>query len=202
MTHRRTWQTVRAVLAAVLFVPALVLLTPTAALACSCASADTEQLLGYVDTVAVGELTAVEPPPTRADGSFSSDDRVTYTATLEAVFKGDPDDLLTFQSASHGASCGLENMRVGYDYVFFVRDGESGLCDGTAPATERLIAEVEAVTGPGQAVSVPAPDPTTEPEAASNTTSDSGSARVLWSGLAAAALALLAVGWLLWRGRR
>lgn len=194
MTHRRTWQAVRTGLATVLFVPALVLLPSTAALACSCAAADTEELLGYVDTVAVGELTAVDPPPGRDEGSLS---QVTYTAVLDAVFKGDPDNPLTFRSASHGASCGLEGMSVGRDYVFFVRDGKSGLCDGTAPATERLIAEVEAVTGPGQQVA--APDPGTAAEPAPDEAATATSAWVLWSAVGLGTVGLLALGWLVWR---
>ncbi|MCK0112535.1 hypothetical protein MWU75_10330 [Ornithinimicrobium sp. F0845] len=217
MPRPRTWPTALTALATVLFTPVLVLLTPTAALACSCGPADTEQLLGYVDTVAVGELTAVEPPPARGDGSVSSDDRVTYTAELETVFKGEPEDPLTFRSVSHGASCGLEDMQVGHDYVFFVRDGESGLCDGTSRATPGLIAEVEAVTGPGQPVAAPdpatasdpvaAPDPATasDPvavvEPAPEADPESAAARSVWPALgpAAGALVLLAAGWLLWR---
>lgn len=203
MTHRRTWQMVRAVLAAVLFVPASMLLTPTAALACSCASADVEVLIGYVDTVAVGELTAVDSPSAHADGSVSSNDRVTYAATLQEVFMGDPGNPMTFRSGSNGASCGLEGMRVGQDYVFFVRDGESTLCDGTAPATERLIAEVEAVTGPGQPVVAAESDPAPEsdpPPVAESPSAEHGSAAAwfLWPALGVGAVSLLFVGWLVW----
>lgn len=200
MSHRRAWSGARAALAAVLLVPALVLLTPTAALACSCAEADTEVLLGYVDTVAVGELTAIEAPPDRADGAIDSGDLVTYTATVQTVLKGAPDNPLVFRSAAQGASCGLEGMTVGREYVFFVRDGESTLCDGTAPTTPQLVAEVEAVTGPGQVVAAPEPEPAAEPESAQDAARDSDTRQLLWPALAVVVLALL-VGWLLWRRR-
>lgn len=200
---RRPWRAVRAALAAALLVPALLLIAPPAALACSCAEPDTEQLLGYADTVAVGELTAIEPPPARADGNFDSSDRVTYTASVETVLKGDPDQPLVFRSASHGASCGLEGMQVGQDYVFFVRDGESTLCDGTARATEQLIAEVEAVTGPGQPVAAPTSDPdtVTVSEASPTTDHDSGSGHLVWVSTGVAALILVVLGGLIWRRR-
>lgn len=199
MSHRRVWTAARAALAAVLLLPVLVLVSPTAALACSCGALDTPTLVEHVDTVAVGELTAIDPPAQRPNGEVSSGDQVTYTATLRTVLKGDPGHPLVFSSASHGASCGLEGMVVGQEYVFFVRDGQSGLCDGTSVSTAQLIAEVEAVTGPGQAVSAPAATSTEAPQAAAQAASDSESDSVLWLGLAAGALALLAVGWLLWR---
>lgn len=78
--------------------------------------------------------------PTRAersDGLTDSGAPITYTATVQVVFKGEPDNPLVFRSAAHGASCGLEGMAVGREYVFFVRASESGLCDGTSPASSR-----------------------------------------------------------------
>ncbi|QDO88189.1 hypothetical protein FNH13_07405 [Ornithinimicrobium ciconiae] len=194
--------------AGLLLAPALVLLAPAAAMACSCAVADTETLVGYVDTIAVGELATIEAPPTRADGAVDTADQVTYTVTLQTVLKGEPDNPLVFRSASHGASCGLEDMAVGRDYVFFVRDGESGLCDGTSRATPTLIAEVEAVTGPGQEPMARAADPATGSDTAPGSV-DQAPAAELESGLPTALpwIALTAgvvtvgLGWLLWTRR-
>lgn len=192
--------------AGLLLAPALVLLAPAAAMACSCAVADTETLVGYVDTIAVGELATIEAPPTRADGAVDTADQVTYTVTLQTVLKGEPDNPLVFRSASHGASCGLEGMTVGRDYVFFVRDGESGLCDGTSLASPELIAEVEAVTGPGQEL---AGEPAATESNVATGSADQAAATELESGLPAALpwIALIAsvvtvgLGWLLWTRR-
>lgn len=196
MSRRRPRSAVRAALSALLLVPALFLISPTAAMACSCAGVDTKTLLGYVDTVAAGELTEIAPPPPQSGSNVDVPDHLTYTVTVQTVFKGEPGDPLVFQSSPFGASCGLENMRVGDDYVFFVRDGTSGLCDGTSPATPQLIADVEAVTGPGQPVT--APEPTTAPEAAPETEHESGAPPFLWPALAAAVVVLMALGWLVW----
>lgn len=192
-------------LLALLLAPMLVIIAPGTAMACSCAVADTETLVSYVDTVAAGELTEIEPPPQPSDGTVDSADRLTYTATVHTVFKGEVEAELVFHT-DFGSSCALADMAVGRDYVFFVRDGGSGLCDGTARSSPRLIAEVEAVTGPGQEPAAPSADPppiaATATDQPSTTDSEQSTlpAVLPWSALVAGVLAV-ALGWLLWTRR-
>lgn len=189
----------RVAVAALLLTPVLVLTGPGAALACSCALATTAEHIGWVDTVAAGELTSIEP---RTDGPTDAGSQLTYTATLQTTFKGDPQNPLVFHSSSMGSDCGLEGMVVGREYVFFVRGDESGLCDGTGPLTPTLVSEVEAVTGPGTPAPPTAEDEPTESAAAEDPASDQADGSALWSVLGAAALALIVLGGLLWQSRR
>lgn len=200
--HTAGMRCARVALAALVVAPALVVLSPGVALACSCAEASTAELVGYVDTVAVGQLTAVEPPPPAApDGMTDSGALMTYTATLQTVLKGEPDNPLVFRSASDGGACGLEGMAVGREYVFFVRGRQAGLCDGTAPVSPALVADVEAVTGPGKAAPASTPELTTEPDQGLEVARESGTLTAApWGAVAAGAVALLVVGWLS-RGR-
>lgn len=205
---RRTWQAARAALAAALLVPALALISPTAALACSCADIDMEERIGYMDVVAAGTLTAVdtpEEPTTSQDPEQGWDEGAgpgpTYTATLETVYSGNPDNPLVFGSGMYGSDCGLNHLQVGYEYVFFILDGESNLCDGTAPLTANLVAEIEAVTGPGVQAPVPS-EPSSEvaqvQEGEQQPAADEPAVPVL---LALAAGLAAVAGWLFWRRR-
>lgn len=95
------------------------------------------------------------------------------------------------------SACGLEITTPGREYVVFVTDGEANLCSGTAPRTPTLVAEVEAVTGPGEA----APAPTTDAAApAQDAAQDGGAGALTWVAVAAGVLALLTAAWFL-RGR-
>lgn len=182
----------RVALATLLVAPALVVLNPGAALACSCAEASTADLVGYADTIAVGQLTALEPLPYN-DGS-----RVRYTATLGTVFKGEPDNPLVFRSASEGSACGLE-LPVGNQYLFVLHGSRADLCGGTTPVSPALIAEVEAVTGPGEAAPASTPEQSTEREPAQRLDAAQGFGALTaapWGAVAAGAVALLVVGWL------
>lgn len=189
----------RLALAALLVAPALVVLSPGAALACSCAEANTAELVGYVDTVGVGQLTAMELAPD--NGAL-----ITYTATLQTVLKGEPDNPLVFRS-EYGDGCGLEGMAVGREYVFFVRGRQADLCGGTAPASLTLVTDVEAVTGPGEAAPASTPELTEpEPEQGLEAARETGTLTATpWGAVAAGAVALLVVGWLTrhrWSGPR
>ena len=154
--------TFRLLLASLLAGVGLVVLGPSPAMACSCVEADTRAHVRWADTVFEATVTDIDDPPLR--GIVSSGDPRTYHVDVETVFAGEPDDEV--RSAMSGASCGLEGLAEGERYVFFAdatKDGQwASLCGGTAPATDRLVRDVEAVTGPGTTPSdetSPSPDP-------------------------------------------
>lgn len=147
----------RMALAAALATPVLVLLAPTPALACTCGTPEIARLVEAAEVVATGEVVSIEP--SGSVGAVGAE--LTYTVDLGLVLAGEPDNPLIFSGASDGPACGLQDVRVGADYVFFV-DRTAGrltanVCGGTGPVTDSLLAEVEDVTGPGQAA--PAADP-------------------------------------------
>ncbi len=153
----------------------VVLLPPAPAWACSCAMAGAKQYVKWSDVVFAGTLVEVTPPP--AAEVMSSSDPATYEFEVEAVFKGDVGSRTAVDSAVSGASCGLEGMTIGRDYVVYAAMGNrgapnrlgSGLCSGTAPASPRNVASLERVTGPGSPVVVADPVPSTVPSPASPT---------------------------------
>ena len=156
---------VRLLLAGVLGALSLVVLGAAPSFACSCAMAGTEQYVDGADAVFTGTVTDKEPPPQRP--VMSSMDPVTYTFDVERAFKGDLSDPLPVLSASSGASCGLEGVRVGQRYVVFASESKRGdhdlwasLCGGTALWSADLEADVVAATGPGTTptVGVDVPD--------------------------------------------
>lgn len=143
----------RLLLAGLLGSLGLVALTPTTSFACSCAMGGPKQYAAWADAVFAGTLTEVTPPS--AGAAMSSTDPVGYAFDVDLVLRGEVGASVTIQSASLGASCGLEGMRVGERYLVFAqaaRDDrlEANLCGGTQPARDGLIAKVEQVTGPGQ----------------------------------------------------
>jgi hypothetical protein len=159
---------VRLLLAGVLGALSLVVLGAAPSFACSCAMAGTEQYVDGADAVCTRTVTDKEPPPQRP--VMSSMDPVTYTFDVERAFKGDLSDPLPVLSASSGASCGLEGVRVGQRYVVFASESKRGdrdlwasLCGGTAPWSAGLEADVVAATGPGT------PDPPTAAPAGAGT---------------------------------
>ncbi len=119
------------------------------ALACSCASGEMSEHVGWADDIVVGMLVDLHEPRSLLVGS---DDPVTYVVEVHSVLKGDAGHRVVFESARSGASCGLEGMVVDRRYLFFLHhEGDTrdaSLCGGTAPASATLLAEVEAVTGP------------------------------------------------------
>lgn len=154
--------TLRLLLAGMLGALSLVLLSPGQAFACSCVAADTAEHVKWADVVVTGTVVGQDGPPTgRAPSGFAP---VTFTIEVHEVFKGTSGALLEVTTAASGAACGLEGIRTGHRYVVFASPAPGGLgpesehpgsptanlCGGTAPATPGLVAEVEAVTGPGQ----------------------------------------------------
>lgn len=139
------------VLVPVLFA-ALLVLPSAPAWACSCASPPMSDLVARADVVLRGTLEDVDRP----SGSSMvqrSDDLVTYRFAVAEVFRGGAPSTTYVRSAASGASCGLEGLEPGREYVVFAEvrgDGlDAGLCGGTAAARSGLVADVEGVTGPG-----------------------------------------------------
>jgi len=123
------------------------LLSPAPSFACSCAQMATDGQVKTADVVVRGAMKQMSPADPGPSGN------VTYTVDVGAVFKGVAPRDLEVRSAASGASCGLENVDLGREYVVFTyRDEASGrlwanLCGGTAPATPALVDAVERVTG-------------------------------------------------------
>jgi hypothetical protein len=149
--------TLRLLLAGLLAGCGLVLVTPVAAQACSCVSGTSRDHVEWADVVFTGALLETEPPPRR--GVVSSSDPNTYTFSIGTVFKGEVASSAVVQSAMSGASCGLEGMKVGHEYVVFAIHERgrlvSGLCSGTQEASPALVGQVTDITG---AAPAPAPD--------------------------------------------
>ena len=116
----------------------LVVVSAAPAQACSYALSTPRAMLERSDTVFTATLTDIEPPPPRR--VMSSADPATYTFDVATVYRGSSGAEVDVRSAVSGASCGLEWMRVGTDYLVFAteQDGElwSGLCSGTAPVSQ------------------------------------------------------------------
>lgn len=135
----------------------LVLVTPVASQACSCVSGAPRDHVEWADVVFTGALMEMEPPPRRA--VMSSSDPNTYTFSVGRVLEGEVDSFAVVESAMSGASCGLEGMKVGHEYVVFATHHQgrliSGLCSGTQEASPALVEQVADITG---ADAPPAPD--------------------------------------------
>jgi hypothetical protein len=147
----------RLLLAGLLTAVGLVALTPATSYACSCAVADPEAYVDWADVVFTGTLTDVEPPPQHQ--VMSSMDPNTYTFDVDRVFEGEVGPTAEVQSAMSGASCGLEGMKAGRDYVVYATHHQgaltTGLCTGTGPVDLEHVESIEQVTGPGRTI---APD--------------------------------------------
>ena len=149
-------RTLRSLLAVLVLAAGMAWVTAGTAFACSCAGQGVAAHLEGSDVVLVGSVVDVRPPPWRP--VMSSGDLATYELAVESVFKGDVVARTYVQSASSGASCGIEVDR-GERYVLFAdveRTGGLGasLCGGTAPAAPGLVERVEALAGAGRV-----PDP-------------------------------------------
>ena len=149
--------TLRMLLGGLLAACGLVLVTPVASQACSCLYGTPRDHVEWADVVFVGALMGTEPPPRR--DVMSSSDPNTYTFSVSRVLEGEVDSFADVQSAMSGASCGLEGMKVGREYVVFATHHRgqlvSGLCSGTQRSSPALVEQVAEVTGAGRR---PAPD--------------------------------------------
>lgn len=143
----------------------LVVLTQAPTEACSCVAASTAEQVEGADGVFLGTLTEIEQTNPGANRIIGSGDPVFYTFDVSETFKGESGDGVV-ESVRFGATCGLEGMKVDQMYVVFAGKDKSGaldanLCGGTATATPRLIAAVDAAVGeaaePASPTAVPSP---------------------------------------------
>jgi hypothetical protein len=178
--------------------------------ACSCAGATTAVYAEHADAVFIGRLISREVPE---QPITSSADPALHVFAVDTVVKGAVTERQEVLSPVSGASCGLEIFDDGPVAVFATRtpdpyingDAPSAgdryfayLCDGTAPLTPELEAELTAL-GPASA---PAPVPAAPgPRAAATAAPDDGNGPVA-AILVAAAAALLGAGVLLAMRRR
>lgn len=145
----------RVLFAAVVAVLSLVVVGAAPSFACSCARGDAADFAGRATVVVSGTVTDVVPPPKQK--VMSSMDPATYVVAVDQVLKGEAGATVEVLSPNSGASCGLENVEPGRRYVVFAShqsmegaDSDhlwANLCGGTGPATPKLLAAVEEVTG-------------------------------------------------------
>ena len=137
----------------------LVLVAPAPGWACSCGVPGGNVAKSFTksaDVVLVGTVTDREPPP--PDEIMSTSDPATYTVAVERVLKGEAAATAEVLSAVSGASCGLEGIEIGAEYVVFAHleggDLWANACGGTQPASLDFVGEVEDVTGSGEVIAV------------------------------------------------
>lgn len=140
----------RLAIAALLAMSGLVLATTAAASACSCKS-DVEVLATRADAVFVANVDGVR----KVDAEFE------YALTTKHVYKGtvERDTVVTTDQAT--LDCGLGELKTGTEYLFLVTGTSPPYaatnCDGSAPASAKRLAEIEAVLGAGKDIAEPAP---------------------------------------------
>jgi hypothetical protein len=133
--------------------------------------------------------------------TISSARPVTHEVAVTEVYKGAAAATTFVGSAAEGASCGIE-VETGREYVLFAREDASGLragfCDGTRPVSDELVAEVEAVTGPGRPMKGATPSATPSATVTASETPSAPSSALPWGfgfGAALAAAALAGLAW-------
>ena len=121
---------------------------------------------------------------------------VTYDVRARTSYKVDVDVDFETQviTPSGGAACGLEDVEVGEEYVFFARNEvapfEAELCGGSAPVTTALVEKLDGIASP-TTVEVPSPPPPTLTDV--DITDPTGFARLAAPGAAVAIVGLLAL---------
>lgn len=160
----------------------LVVVGQTPAYACSCAESTVKESVKRADAVFVG--TVLERSQDQG--------RVTYKVRGKTAYKGDVAYSVEVSTASSGAACGLDNLKVDEDYLFFGtgQGGEfrSGLCSGTTRATPAKLTKVEQFAEPVTIAVPPPPRPTLTP---ADTSEPTGFARLAAPGGAVAVIGLL-----------
>ena len=124
--------------------------------ACSCAMADTATHVDWADQVFTGTVT-----DSRATGGQTG--QIVFDVRVDRVFKGDLVATVQVATAATSSACGIGDIPVDSTYVFFTTtDGmgvaseaetgvlHTGLCSGSAKSTQKLLKQVEAVTGAGR----------------------------------------------------
>lgn len=156
MTRLRLWAS-RAGLVA-LVVGVLVVVAPSAALACSCAGGSVAQQIERADTIAVGTV------EWKTDNALGR----SYGVEVDEVYDGVATRQTKIYTESNEAACGLTDLAVGQRYLFFLQGKNPGqlranLCGGTTSADDvAVLNEVQKRTdGPFEPFPFMAePDPT------------------------------------------
>lgn len=132
---------------------ALLVLPTSPAWACSCVDLTTAQAMAHADVVLAGTLEEVAEPRGLSEPSSGAPAQ-SYRFAVSEVYEGSASATNWVGSAKDGASCGLEGLEPGREYVVFAQErGDTlwaSLCGGTGAATSGLVSEVEAVAGPGR----------------------------------------------------
>ena len=132
--------------AKLLFVLALtagmLVLTPTASWACSCASNTKAQQVEQAGTVVDGTLKW-----TATNGITT-----TYSVQVSKVFKGKAAEREKLISSANEASCGLGKLVTDKRYLFFIEGEHPGqmrvsLCGGSVPYDVALAGRIQSITG-------------------------------------------------------
>ena len=121
------------------------------AVACDCAGGSAAAHYADADVVFTGTLVS----RTGVDGSGSSTALATWVFAVDRALKGSVPAEAVIQSASSGASCGLELTGSG-PFAVFARDAgthlTAELCQGSAQLTPALARELDGLAGSGGAV--------------------------------------------------
>ncbi len=155
-----------------LFAPLLT--TSDTAYACSCAPTTVEERVERSDVVAIGTVISLYEDETTdgSGGGFIVD--MDGVVSVDTYYKGSGPPEIAVDDPAHGGTCGIIGPdTVGLDAVLFLNlsDGAyvTGLChgsrffdEGSSPAL--IIADIEAVTGPGQPPEGPPPQASPPPE--------------------------------------
>ncbi len=119
----------------------LVLLSPSVALACSCAQTSVGDQVDRADTVVGGTL----------DWTSTNGIDRTYSLKIDEVYKGLAGVREKIVSPDSEASCGLGDLATGDRYLFFIHGRHPGrmtadLCGGSTAYTDDVVLAVQAKT--------------------------------------------------------
>lgn len=120
----------------------MVMVSPSVALACSCAQITAEQATKDADTVAIGTV------------QWAADNGVerSYSISVSQVYKGIAGIQEKIITGSEESACGLADLAVDEEYIFFL-DGKhpgqmrASLCGGTTEYDVATLDAVERVAG-------------------------------------------------------
>ena len=166
----------------------ILVLTPSASWACSCAISTTPQQVKAATTVATGTV----------DWTATDGQTRTSKVDFDTVYKGSVAGSEKLSTAENDAACGVGDLATGKRYLFFI-EGEHpgamriGLCGGTTPYDDAQVAQVASLAGPPS-------KPLTTPSPKVDASDGPGGAITVVVG--AAALLALAAGAAFFLGRR
>jgi hypothetical protein len=133
--------------------------------ACSCAVLTEAEYADMADVVFAGTLTRIDTP---GGGQRSSMDPATLVFAVDTVFKGATAEVQNVVTARDGASCGLEGLSAGGEFMVYSTTDSSGgpvgqpgdlysnLCSGTGPWDGSAVPA--GLAGPGTAPTEPSPE--------------------------------------------